>query len=270
MPAQRHSVYIEDSDNTQWDQISQMITHALKHQHFSMVYQPLISVASGKILGFESLVRCQSPQFGFVSPADFIPCAEQTGQIIELGNWIFQQALLDLKCMLNHGLSDVCLSLNVSPVQLLNTDVFEQLMALLDKLSIPPSAIKLELTETALINNPQHIANVFNAFKHEGVQIWLDDFGTGFASLSLLRKFNIDGLKIDRSFVDGIDSNNDDFTLCSAVIAMAQRLGLHIVAEGVETEAQLQILSQLGCDAVQGYLLGKPNSIAHNLKIWTS
>lgn len=268
MPILNQNIYSENSNHANWDNISQIIAYALKHRHFSMAYQPLISVTSGKVIGFESLVRCQSPQFGLISPVDFIPCAEHTGQIIELGNWIFQQSLLDLKCMLNHGLDNICLSLNVSPVQLLNSDVFEQLMTLLDKLSIPPSTIKLELTETALINNPQQIANVFNAFKHEGVQIWLDDFGTGFASLSLLRKFNIDGLKIDRSFVDGIDTNNDDFTLCSAVIAMAQRLGLHIVAEGVETEAQLQILSQLGCDAVQGYLLGKPDSLAHNLKVW--
>ncbi|MDP4945718.1 bifunctional diguanylate cyclase/phosphodiesterase [Alishewanella sp. SMS8] len=267
MPVQQ-IVFFQDGEKSDWNNIRKIISHALKNQHFSMVYQPLISVNTGKIIGFESLVRCQSPKFGVISPADFIPCAEQSGQILELGNWIFQKALLDLKCMLNHGLSDICLSLNVSPVQLLNSDIFEQIMSLLHTFSIPPSAIKLELTETALINNPQKIANIFNAFKREGVQIWLDDFGTGFASLSLLRQFNIDGLKIDRSFVDGIDNNNDDFTLCSAVIAMAQRLGLFIIAEGVETENQLQILSQLGCDVVQGYLLGKPNTLGYNLEQW--
>lgn len=267
MPAQQ-IVFCQDSEKSDWDNLSKIISYGLENKHFSMVYQPLISVNTGKIVGFESLVRCQSPQFGFISPVDFIPCAEQSGQILELGSWIFQQALLDLKCMLNHGLSDIFMSLNVSPVQLLNSDMFEQIMSLLHTFSIPPSAVKLELTETALINNPQKIANVFNAFKHEGVQIWLDDFGTGFASLSLLRKFNIDGLKIDRSFIDGIENNNDDFTLCSAVIAMAQRLGLHTVAEGVETENQLQILSQLGCEVVQGYLLGKPNTLSYNLEQW--
>lgn len=267
MPAQE-LVFCQDSAKSDWDNLSKIISYALENKHFSMVYQPLISVNTGKIVGFESLVRCQSPQFGFISPVNFIPCAEQSGQILELGSWIFQQALLDLKCMLNHGLTDIFLSLNISPVQLLNSDMFEQIMSLLHTFSIPPSAIKLELTETTLVNNPQKIANVFNAFKHEGVQIWLDDFGTGFASLSLLRKFNIDGLKIDRSFVKGIDNNNDDFTLCSAVLAMAQRLGLYTVAEGVETENQLQILSQLGCDVVQGYLLGKPNTLSCNLEKW--
>ncbi|GGW61777.1 putative bifunctional diguanylate cyclase/phosphodiesterase [Alishewanella tabrizica] len=261
-------VFCENGEDTDWDRLTKIINLALKHKHFSMAYQPLISVNTGKLIGFESLARCQSPQFGLISPADFIPCAEQSGQILELGHWIIHQALVDLKCMMNQGLSDICLSLNISPVQLLHSDIFELIMSLVHTLSLPATAIKLELTETALINNPQKISNVFNAFQREGIQIWLDDFGTGFASLSLLRKFNIDGLKIDRSFIDGINNNNDDFTLCSAIIAMAQRLGLQIIAEGVETETQLHILSQLGCDVVQGYLLGKPNTLNNNLEIW--
>ncbi|MGB6135263.1 MAG: EAL domain-containing protein [Shewanella sp.] len=267
MYAKKNTVINEDASNSNWNKLTDVIDVALKQHCFSMVYQPLISVQSGKIVGFESLVRCESPTFGVISPCDFIPCAEQSGQILELGSWIFQQALLDLKRMRNHGMENICLSLNVSPVQLLHTNVYEQLMSLIIELNIPPSAIKLELTETALINDPQTICKVFNAFKQEDVQIWLDDFGTGFASLSLLRKFNIDGLKIDRSFVSGITDNNEDFTLCSAVIAMAQRLGLHIVAEGVETENQLHILSQLGCDVVQGYLLGKPQTLEKSLSL---
>ncbi len=269
MYAKKHTVVNEDASNSNWNDLTDVIDEALKQQYFSMVYQPLISVQSGKVVGFESLVRCESPTFGVISPCDFIPCSEQSGQILELGSWIFQQALLDLKCMRNQGMNHICLSLNVSPVQLLHTNVYEQLMSLIIELNIPPSAVKLELTETALIHDPQTISKVFNAFKREDVQIWLDDFGTGFASLSLLRKFNIDGLKIDRSFVNGITDNNDDFTLCSAVIAMAQRLGLHIVAEGVESENQLQILSQLGCDVVQGYLLGKPQTLENNLNLWS-
>ena len=257
------------NENVSTCQLDYIIDDALKNKQFSLVYQPLISVQTGKVVGFESLVRCDSPQFGVISPADFIPCAEQSGQILELGRWIFQQALLDLKCMHNQGMHHICLSLNVSPVQLLHSDAYEELMSLIIELNIPPSAIKLELTETALIHDPQTIAKVFNAFKQEDVQVWLDDFGTGFASLSLLRKFNVNGLKIDRSFVSGIANNNEDFTLCSAVIAMAQRLGLYIVAEGVETETQLQILSQLGCDLVQGYLLGRPQTLEQNLNLWS-
>lgn len=269
MYAKKQTVLNEDASNSNWNDLAEAIDEALKHHCFTMVYQPLVSVQTGRLVGFESLVRCESPTFGVISPGDFIPCAEQSGQILELGSWIFKQALLDLKRMRNHGMQNICLSLNISPVQLLHTNVYEQLMSLIIELKIPTSAVKLELTETALIHDPQTICKVFEAFKQKGVQIWLDDFGTGFASLSLLRKFNIDGLKIDRSFISGIADNNEDFTLCSAVIAMAQRLGLHIVAEGVERESQLHILSQLGCDVVQGYLMGKPQTLEKNISIWS-
>ncbi|WP_025563345.1 EAL domain-containing protein [Psychromonas sp. SP041] len=250
------------------DNLTDIIDSAMKNQHFSMVYQPLFSMQNSKLIGFEALVRCHSPQFGLISPDKFIPHAEESGQIVELGEWIFQQVLLDLKRFLQYGLKDIVVSLNISAVQIVNSDIFSQIMSLMDKLDIPPRCIKLELTETALIQNPKVIAKVFNAFQNEGVEIWVDDFGTGFASLSLLREFKVNGLKIDKSFVDGIATCNDDFTLCSAIVAMAQRLGMHIVAEGIEDEVQLQILNQLGCDTAQGYLLGKPASFEDNLYRW--
>ncbi|MEP4890974.1 MAG: EAL domain-containing protein [Aliiglaciecola sp.] len=256
------------SSSTRLGDLTQIIDDAMKNSYFSMVYQPLLSMQGCKLIGFEALIRCHSPQFGFISPDQFIPHAEQNGQIIELGNWIFKRVLLDLKGFLQHGLKDIVVSINVSAVQIANTDIFEEIMTLVDQLEIPTRCIKLELTETALIKNPQTIAKVFNAFQQEGVQVWVDDFGTGFASLSLLREFKINGLKIDRSFVNGIASCNEDFTLCSAIIAMAQRLGMHIVAEGIEDETQLQILSQLGCDTAQGYLLGRPVSFEENLHRW--
>lgn len=256
------------NDESNLDNLSIIIEEALKNQHFSMVYQPLFSMQNSKLTGFEALIRCHSPQFGFISPDKFIPHAEQNGQIIELGSWIFQQVLLDLKRYLQYGLKDITVSINVSAVQIANTDIFEQIMTLVDKLEIPTHCIKLELTETALIQNPKIIAKVFNAFQKEGIEIWVDDFGTGFASLSLLREFKVNGLKIDKSFVDGIATCNEDFTLCSAIVAMAQRLGMHIVAEGIEDEVQLQILNQLGCDTAQGYLLGRPESFEENLRRW--
>ena len=250
------------------DNLTNIIDSAMKNQHFSMVYQPLFSMQNSKLIGFEALIRCHSPQFGCISPDKFIPHAEESGQIVELGGWIFQQVLLDLKRFLQYGLKDIVVSINVSAVQIANTDIFNQIMTLVNKLKIPTRCIKLELTETALIQNPKVIAKVFNAFQKEGIQIWVDDFGTGFASLSLLREFKVNGLKIDKSFVDGIVTCNDDFTLCSAIIAMAQRLGMHIVAEGIEDEEQLQILNQLGCDTAQGYLLGRPASFEDNLQRW--
>tara|TARA_R110002049_G_scaffold216652_9_gene388100 strand:+ start:4222 stop:4761 length:540 start_codon:yes stop_codon:yes gene_type:complete len=163
--------------------------------------------------------------------------------------------------MLDNGLPNITMSLNISPVQILEGDLFERIMSLLDKLALSPSSLKLELTETALVKNTDIINKTLDAFQREGVKIWGDDFGTGFSSLSLLRQFNIDGLKIDRSFIEGIVDNNNDFTLCSAVIAMAQRLGMTTIAEGIETEEQFQVVHQLGCDVAQGYLLGKPESL---------
>ena len=250
------------------DNLTDIIDSAMENQHFSMVYQPLFSMQNSKLIGFEALIRCHSPQFGYITPDKFIPHAEESGQIVELGGWIFKQVLLDLKRFLQYGLKDIVVSINVSAVQIANTDIFNQIMTLVNKLEIPTHCIKLELTETALIQNPKVIAKVFNAFQKEGIQIWVDDFGTGFASLSLLREFKVNGLKIDKSFIDGIATCNDDFTLCSAIVAMAQRLGMHIVAEGIEDEVQLQILNQLGCDTAQGYLLGRPATFEDNLQRW--
>jgi EAL domain-containing protein (putative c-di-GMP-specific phosphodiesterase class I) len=245
-----------------------IISEAISENHFHMVYQPQFSLGSGKLLGFEALVRCQSPEFGLVSPADFIPFAEESGEIIAIGKWIFRQALLDLKYLRQRGMNDVYMSINLSPAQFASGDVFEQIMVLLMELDLPATALKLELTETALIRNAHVAARTFRAFQDEGVEIWLDDFGTGLASINLLRDFKIDGIKIDKSFVDGIHREEDDFTICSAVIAMAQRLGLNIVAEGIEEETQMHILGQLGCDSAQGFLLAKPQPIEDCIENW--
>lgn len=245
-----------------------IIAAALENQHFFMAYQPQFSLASGKLVGYEALLRCRSPEFGLISPAEFIPFAEASGDIVAIGRWIFRQTLTDLRHCLDQGMKDIYLSINLSPAQLAAGDVFETLMMHLLEFDIPTSNIKIELTETALIENADMAARTFSAFQSEGISVWLDDFGTGFASLNLLRKYRINGLKIDKSFVDGLHRNDSDFTLCSAIIAMAQRLGLEVVAEGVEDELQMQILGQLGCDIAQGYLLGKPQSHAKCLETW--
>lgn len=251
-----------------WHEIESIMSDSLKNNYFTMVYQPLVSLNTGRLIGFESLIRCESPRFGVIGPDEFIPHVEQTGMIIELGGWIFEQVFSDLRHMLDAGLGNIRISLNISPVQILQGNVFQQVMSLMEQYDVPPSAIKIELTETALIHNPAKIAKVLEQFHQKGIKIWIDDFGTGYASLGLLRQFDIDGLKIDRSFVNGITQNNEDFTLCSAIIAMAQRLGLETVAEGIEQDGQLQILEQLGCDVAQGYLLGRPQGMARSLSMW--
>ena len=249
-------------------ELEHIMRESLKNNYFKMAYQPLVSFNTGQLIGFESLIRCESPRFGVVGPDEFIPHVEQSGMILELGDWIIEQVICDLSHMFNAGFQSIRVSLNISPVQILNTNIFSKIMTLLDKYSIPPTAIKIELTETALINGTEKIARAFENFHREGVKVWIDDFGTGYASLSLLRQFDIDGVKIDRSFVSGIAENNDDFTICSAIIAMAQRLGLETVAEGIELDEQLQILEQLGCDVAQGYLLGRPQGLIHSMNTW--
>ncbi len=251
-----------------FEDIQRAIKDAIQFQHFAMVYQPQFSISDGRLIGFEALIRCMSPNFGVISPADFIPFCEESGDIIEIGRWLIRRSLLDLKKLRSQGLPDVYMSINLSPAQFAEGDVYETIMMSLLEAGLPASAVKIELTETAIIKNGAVISRTFQAFQSEGIEIWLDDFGTGFASLNLLREYKIDGLKIDKSFVDGIHFDDDDFTICSAVIAMAQRLGLNIVAEGIESEAQLQILGQLGCDCAQGFLLGRPASIDDTLHRW--
>lgn len=246
----------------------EILREAISQNHFHMVYQPQFSLLDGTLKGFEALVRCQSPRFGLISPDQFIPCAEQSGDIITLGRWITRQALLDLKVLRELSGLPLYVSINISPCQFQGGDVYEQVMKTILDLKLPAPAVKLELTETALIQNPSLIGRTFQAFQTEGVQVWLDDFGTGFASLNLLREFKIDGLKIDKSFVDSLDSDEDSFTICSAIIAMAQRLGLHVIAEGVEQDTQMTILAQLGCDTVQGYLTGRPTPADQCAQFW--
>ncbi|ASM49417.1 hypothetical protein PESP_a1279 [Pseudoalteromonas espejiana DSM 9414] len=251
-----------------WHELEQIMAHSMKNHYFKMVYQPLVSLTSGQLMGFESLVRCESPRYGIVGPDEFIPHVEQSGMILDLGDWILEQTLHDFSKMKKIGMEGITISLNISPVQIIEGDVFSKVMKLLRKHNVDPASIKVELTETALIHSPHKIAKTFEQFNKEGVKVWLDDFGTGYASLGLLRQFNIDGLKIDRSFINGIATNNEDFTLCSAIIAMAQRLGLETIAEGIEQREQLQILEQLGCDVAQGYLLGRPSSLENSTATW--
>lgn len=250
------------------NQLTKIISDSLSYSHFSMAYQPLFSIQKSRVVGFESLVRLNHPQYGVISPGVFIPHAENTGQILLLGGWILNQVFIDISRLVEQGMKNFYISLNISPVQLLKSTIFEDIVKLLKKYDIPPEYIKVELTETALITQPSVIKKVLDNLNKSGIQVWVDDFGTGYASLSLLRQFRVQGLKIDRMFINGIVDNNDDFTLCSAVIAMAQRLGLHIVAEGIEDEMQLQVLGQLGCDLLQGFFLGRPESLDKTIELW--
>lgn len=264
-PVTHVSLTANNSQPLSQHELDTILSESVDKEYLSMVYQPIFGLNSCQLIGFESLVRCDTPKYGRIPPDVFIPRAEETGNIIEIGEWIYKKTLSDLKTFVDSGLPNLCMSLNLSPVQLTSGTIFDDIMLCINKNKLTAKNIKLELTETALMSTPEKINALFIAFQQEGLSIWVDDFGTGFSSLSLLRKFNINGLKIDKSFVDGIIENNNDFNLCSAVIAMAQRLGMTTVAEGIEHEEQLQILTQMGCDNAQGYLMGKPETLETSL-----
>ncbi|WP_213609467.1 EAL domain-containing protein [Pseudoalteromonas sp.] len=240
---------------------------ALRNDSFYMCYQPIVSTNNSRLIGFEALIRSRINDVR-LRPDNLIPYVEKTGQIIELGSWILKQCLVDYKRLESYGLKDFTMSINISPIQIIDHDVTVEINDLINELGVCPKNIKLELTETALISDSNKISNTFARLREMGIKIWLDDFGTGFASLSLLRQFKVNGIKIDKSFVSNIATDNDDFTLCSAIIAMAQRLNLELIAEGIETPQQLQILNCLGCENIQGYLIDKPLALGDVITKW--
>ncbi|HEU5434912.1 MAG TPA: EAL domain-containing protein [Telluria sp.] len=240
------------------------LRHALAGEQFALQYQPIFELATGRLHKAEALVRWHPPQRGVVSPAEFIPLAESSGLILEIGDWVFRQAVRDANTLRQMaGGAAVDISVNVSPVQFFNdADLTTRWLGHLADCGMPTSNLTLEITEGLLLDLSDEVRAKLRAFSHAGVQIALDDFGTGYSSLAYLRKFDIDYLKIDRAFVGNIDRDAEDLALCEAIVAMAHRLGLKVVVEGIETAAQLALMRAAGCDYAQGYYLGRPCGIA--------
>lgn len=226
---------------------------------FQLFYQPKIDLKTGDIVGAEALLRWQHPNKGSISPAEFIPIAEATGIIHPLGEWIVQQACRDIQNWSSRAIPpDFYVALNLSPKQLYGSKVFNILRQQLKRYSLEASRLHVEVTETALMLDKHSAKETLDSLRNIGIKVWLDDFGTGYSSLGYLREFNIDGLKIDRSFVSDIDTDSNDRSLCSAIISMAHQLGIKVVAEGIETTTQSSFLSDAKCDYGQGYLFAKP------------
>ena len=241
--------------------MTQAMDEAMINGEFYLAYQPQLDANTGELSGFEALMRWPSKNWGLIPPDRFIPQAEQNGRIVELGAWALNKACEDLKNFHEKtGRHDLQLAVNLSPIQLQTSTIYSTIMQALEVNQLKPHHLHLELTETALISDDEQAASLLSELHAVGVAIWIDDFGTGYSSISMLRKYPVSGIKIDRSFVEGIcDTTNDsDFYLVSALIALAQRLKLQVVVEGVETVDQYRILKQLGCDRLQGYLIGKP------------
>jgi len=238
------------------------LRRALERGELRMVYQPIVDMSSGRHTGFEALMRWTSPELGEVSPAVFIPVAEETGLIHRFGAFALREACTQARRWLDEGRNDVVVSVNVSARQFYGHGLVDSVRQTLKEADLPPSHLDLEITETALMGAEQEVIDILNELHGLGVSLSLDDFGVGYASLSQLKRLPIHKLKIDRSFVMDIPHDSDDAAIITAIIGMAEALGLSVVAEGVETRDQQAFLAALGCRSGQGYLFGRPGPAA--------
>ena len=230
------------------------LLQALDNGEFRVYYQPIADTVNGEIYGYEALVRWFHPVRGVVPPTTFIPIAEKTGMINALGEWVLSTACEEAA----KWSSPMKVSVNVSPIQLINSSLTEVVIAVLKRTGLDPHRLDLEITESDIFNENTRSLEILSQLRELGIQISIDDFGTGYSSLSRLSYFPFDKIKIDRSFVVNIPMQKDDLDIVRLIISMGKSLHMRIVAEGVETEEQLHSLQQLGCDLVQGYLIGKP------------
>jgi len=234
------------------------LAEALDKNEMSVHYQPMICVKTRRVLGAEALIRWNNPILGAVAPDRFINLAEQNGQILALGNFVLRTAMEQATHWRNSFGADFCIAVNISPVQLRDDNLVSRIAQLLAYYQLPGSALELEITEGVLLQDEQKVTKALAGLQKLGVRISLDDFGTGYSSLSYLQKYSFDTLKIDRSFIMNLMACEQDKELARAIIAMAKKLNLQVVAEGVETPEQDQFIVDEGCDFGQGYLYGKP------------
>ena len=256
-------VYYDENMNTSSEKLlllENQLQKALEQDELFLVFQPMVNVATGKLSGFETLVRWNNPQYGLVSPVQFIPIAEQSGLIRSIGLWIFESAARQLKKWRDNGHTDINISVNFSAIQILQSDIFETVLGVVQELQVPPEHITIEITESAIIDDLDTATEKIKAFQQAGFKIALDDFGTGYSSLVYLKRMSIDVVKIDRSFFIDYPSNQRDAAIVSAIITLSHNLGLKVVAEGVETDEQLAAITSMQCDTVQGYVFAAPLS----------
>jgi diguanylate cyclase (GGDEF)-like protein/PAS domain S-box-containing protein len=239
-------------------QLEVALRRALEREEFRLVYQPRAHLATGKICGFEALLRWQHAQKGLILPGEFIPVLEETGLIVPVGEWVLRAACAQIKAWQKSGLKVPPVAINLSARQFEQTNLKESFHQILQDAKVDPSLIELEITESLLMNDPEGAARTLHSLKESGVKLSMDDFGTGYSSLGYLKRFPIDALKIDRTFIRDIATDADGATLTRAIIHLAQNLRLKVVAEGVETEDQLAFLRSNACDEMQGYLFAKP------------
>ena len=235
---------------------------AIEAEAFELYYQPQIDGRSGRVIGYEALLRWQHAEHGFISPAQFVPLAEDTGQIIPLSEWVLATACQTARKLIDQGYQNGVMAVNISPVQFQRSNFVETVQAALELAGLAPDRLELEITETVLLDNAERAIFTLHALKSLGVRIAIDDFGTGFSSLNYLKRLPVDKVKIDRSFVQEVISDRNDAAITQGIISMAHHLKLKVIAEGVETEPQFAFLKKSHCDEFQGFYFAKPMPLA--------
>jgi diguanylate cyclase (GGDEF)-like protein len=243
------------ADYRQW--IEAELHGAFQRGDFDLHYQPQHDLSSGKVVGYEALLRWRHPKRGMIPPSEFVPVAEETGMVVPIGEWVLRRACEDLKSLPD----EMFVAVNISPVQMMTKDLVARVAAIIRETGIAASRLELEVTETAMMQDRERAAQIMREFGEMGISVAVDDFGTGYSNLSYLIDFPFRKLKIDRSFVNRIDKDNGG-AVVSTIVGLSRALGVHTIAEGVETEDQAILLRAAGCDVVQGYLYGKPAPLA--------
>ena len=234
------------------------IHRALDNNEFSLVYQPQVNLRTGEIVGVEALLRWEHPEHGAISPSEFIPFAEESGLIIDIGYWVVKTACAELSRWRTAGLPEIRMSINISACQLMEDNIVRNIINIMKDYDVPGSCIELEITENAIMDDMDSIIRKLQELSSHGITIAIDDFGTGYSSLSYLHKLPIHTLKIDRTFLKESRINKGDNTIINTIVAMAKGLSLNVIAEGVESQAQLEYLREIDCSEAQGFLFGKP------------
>jgi diguanylate cyclase (GGDEF)-like protein/PAS domain S-box-containing protein len=256
----RYQLYSSSIANNSFERLvlENSLRRALEKNEFKVFYQPQLDLRNGKVIGVEALIRWQHPDLGSIPPMEFIPVAEETGLIHPIGEWVMKTACEQKMKWQTAGFRKLRVSVNLSPRQFHYVNVVEMITEILQKTGIDPSSLDVEITESTLMEHLDETTETLRRLKEMGTRITIDDFGTGYSSLMYLKTFPIDTLKIDKSFVHDIVTDSDDRAITQAIISMAHSLKLEVVAEGVEEEAQLDILKSQGCDIIQGFLFGRP------------
>jgi EAL domain-containing protein (putative c-di-GMP-specific phosphodiesterase class I) len=244
-------------------QLVNALRQAISLGQLAVFYQPQMDLTTQKLVGVEALLRWQHPKLGAVSPAEFIPLAESSGLIISIGSWVLEQAVQQIRQWQQAGITEMCVSVNLSSIQFRNPGLPGLIQEILQRHDVRPQCLELELTEGVALENPEGAVSMMDTLDKLGVRLSIDDFGTGYSSLSYLKKFKVCKLKIDQSFVRDISTDDEDKAIVIAIIHLARSLGLKTIAEGVETIEQKAFLLSHGCDEIQGYLLSKPMNSAH-------